>query len=256
MGFCQWDILGSHQVFIGLDNYIRQFRDPEMHQALFNTILYMVISVPGRVVLSLAAALLLNMAIRGRGIFRMLYFMPMVTSSAIIALIWTWLYSTEGGLLNSLLLRMGFDKIGWLTDPNWAMPSIAFMKIWQRVGYFMIMFLATLQTIPRPLYEAAQIDGANKWQRFWYITFPLLNPGIILITILSTIWAFQLFVEPFLMTGGGPLSSTLTLVMHLYNMAFIYFDMGYAASIGITLGVIVLAISLIERKLLGREIGY
>jgi multiple sugar transport system permease protein len=212
--------------------------------------------VPGRVVLGLVAAVLLNRALRIQGLFRVAFYMPSIISSVIIALMWRWMLSNDVGIVNTILEGIGIPGVDWLGEISTAMPSIGVIKIWQRIGYFAVIFLAGLQTIPKELYESAVIDGASAWQKFRYITVPLLNPIMVLTVVLTTLWALQLFAEPLVLTGGGPFGSTKTVVMHLYERGFGMLEMGYAAAIGLTLSIVMLAFTLVERRLLEREILY
>ncbi|HET8985355.1 MAG TPA: sugar ABC transporter permease, partial [Trueperaceae bacterium] len=174
---------------------------------------------------------------------------------AIISLVWLRLYADDG-LLNQLLAKASLGPVGWLSDPKLAMVSIAIMATWKNVGYYLMIFLASLQAIPVQLYEEASLNGATQWQRFRHITFPLLNPAFILVVILSTIGGFSLFVEPFVMTAGGPLDSTLSLVLYLYQQAFQFLRMGYAAAIGLVLAVLIFLVTVVQRRYLEREVGY
>lgn len=250
-----WNIVRPERPFVGLRNFERLFADELFWRALFNTGVFLVVHIPLQIVVALLLAVVLNQQIVARGFFRVAYFLPYVTSGAIISLIWLRLYADDG-LLNMLLGSAGLGPVGWLSNPNLAMPSIAIMATWKNVGYYLMIFLASLQSIPAQLYEEALINGASQWQRFRYITFPLLNPAFILVVILSTIGGFSLFVEPFVMTAGGPLDSTLSLVLYLYQQAFQFLRMGYAAAIGLVLAVLIFLVTVIQRRYLEQEVGY
>ncbi|OPZ79219.1 MAG: L-arabinose transport system permease protein AraP [bacterium ADurb.Bin431] len=197
--------------------------------------------------------MLLNEKIRARGFFRAAYFMPVVVSGIVISLLWQQLFSYENGILNLLLARAGLARIPWLTSPEWAMPSVALMATWKNVGLYIILFLAGLQNIPAWLYEAAGIDGATAWQKFRHITLPMLNPAVIMVLILSTIGGFSLFIEPYVLTGGGPMNRTLSAMLYIYKQAFYFNRMGYAATLGFFFAFIILAVVLVQRKVVEQE---
>ena len=250
-----WNIVRPERPFVGLRNFERLVSDELFWRALLNTVVFLGVHIPLQIVVALLLAVVLKQQIIARGFFRVAYFLPYVTSGAIISLIWLRLYADDG-LLNMLLGSVGVGPVGWLSDPRLAMPSIAIMATWKNVGYYLMIFLASLQSIPAQLYEEARINGASQWQRFRFITFPLLNPAFILVVILSTIGGFSLFVEPFVMTAGGPLDSTLSLVLYLYQQAFQFLRMGYAAAIGLVLAVLIFLVTVVQRRYLEREVGY
>lgn len=223
--------------------------------ALGNTLTFLAVHIPLQIVIALLLAVILNQQIRARTFFRVSFFLPFVTSGAIVSLIWLRLYADDG-MLNQLLAQVGLGPVGWLSDRRIAMPSIAIMATWKNVGYYLMIFLAALQAIPAQLYEEAYLNGATAWQRFRYITLPLLNPAMVLVVVLSTIGGFSLFVEPFVMTGGGPVDSTLSVVLYLYRQAFQFLRMGYAATIGVALALIIFLVTLIQRRYIEREVGY
>lgn len=251
-----WNIVRPERPFVGLANFERLlFRDELFWKALYNTGVFLVVHIPLQIIVALALAVILNQRLVARGLFRVSFFLPYVTSGAIISLVWLRLYADDG-LLNQLLARVDLGPVGWLSNPRLAMVSIAIMATWKNVGYYLMIFLASLQAIPAQLYEEASLNGASQWQRFRYITFPLLNPAFILVVILSTIGGFSLFVEPFVMTAGGPLDSTLSLVLYLYQQAFQFLRMGYAAAIGLVLAVLIFLVTVVQRRYLEREVGY
>lgn len=250
-----WNIVRPERPFVGTRNYEILFSDPLFWKALSNTAVFLAVHIPLQIAIALLLSVVLNQQIRARGLFRTAFFLPYVTSGAIISLVWLRLYADDG-LLNQLLQSLSLGAVGWLSDPSVAMVSIAVMATWKNVGYYLMIFLASLQSIPAQLYEEAYLNGANAWQRFRYITFPLLNPAFILVVILSTIGGFSLFVEPFVMTGGGPLDATLSLVLYLYQQAFQFLRMGYAATIGVVLALLIFLVTLIQRRYLEREVGY
>jgi multiple sugar transport system permease protein len=251
-----WNIVRPERPFVGLANFERLlFRDELFWKALYNTGVFLVVHIPLQIIVALALAVILNQQLVARGLFRVSFFLPYVTSGAIISLVWLRLYADDG-LLNQLLARIDLGPVGWLSDSRLAMVSIAIMATWKNVGYYLMIFLASLQAIPVQLYEEASLNGATQWQRFRHITFPLLNPAFILVVILSTIGGFSLFVEPFVMTAGGPLDSTLSLVLYLYQQAFQFLRMGYAAAIGLVLAVLIFLVTVVQRRYLEREVGY
>lgn len=251
ISFTDFDIyaIGNYNKFrfTGLDNYIKLFDNPLFWKALKNTFFFVVVSGPLSIAVSLGAALLLNSKlVRFKGVFRLVYFMPVVTTLVAVSIVWRFIYHPEFGLLNYGLSFIGIEKIDWLGDPNWAMPSIIILSIWKNFGYNMIIFIAGLQNIPEELYEAAHIEGANAWQRFTKITLPMLAPTTIFITIITMIGYFQLFAEPYIMTQGGPLDSTLSIVLYMYQEGFRWWNMGYSSSIAFVLFVIILAGTLLQ----------
>jgi len=251
----RWDIVGSDQPFVGARNFQKLLRDDLFFTALKNTLVFLAVHVPLQIVVALALAVVLNGPIRFRTFFRTAFFLPYVTSGAVIAIIWTQLYAGDG-LLNGFLKVLHLPPQGWLTSTTLAMPSIAIMATWKNVGYYLMIFLAGLQNIPPSLYEEANLNGATGWQRFWYITLPLLNPAMLLVLVLSTIGAFSLFVEPFVMTGGGPVDSTLSVVLLLYRNAFQFLNMGYASTIGVVLALIIFLVTYLQRRVVEQELTY
>ena len=168
-------------------------------------------------------------------------------------MLWEQLYGFETGLLNRMLTTLGVDKIGWLISPRMAMPSIAFMATWKNVGLYIILFLVGLQSVPAHYYEAAEIEGANHWQKFRHITLPSINPTIFMVVILSTVGGFSLFIEPYIMTGGGPLNSTLSAVLYIYKQGFFYYHMGYAATLGFFFAVLILLVVFLQKRFIERD---
>lgn len=250
--FHKWNIITPME-WVGLRNFARLVNDAQFFHAIWNTMIFLVIHIPLQIVVALLLAIGLNQKIHFRGFFRSLYFMPVIVSGVVITILWRQLFGYETGLLNMLLLRLGMDKIPWINDPSIAMPSIAIMATWKNVGLYVILFLVGLQNIPRFLYEAADIDGAGPFQKFYHITLPALNNTMVLVMTLSTIGGFSLFIEPFVMTGGGPMSSTLSAMLYIYNQAFYFGHMGYAATLGIFFAGVVLIVILIQKKIVERD---
>jgi ABC-type sugar transport system permease subunit len=234
--------------FVGLENYRTLASDDIFWRALRNTIVYTLLSVPPDIVLALGMALLVNQGLRGVRWIRMAYFSPVVTSTAIIAIVWRWLYQPTG-IINGFLDQVGVPTRVWLADPDLAMVAIAVMSIWQHVGFNMLIFLAGLQAIPVELEEAARLDGAGRRSIFFNVTLPLMRPVIVLATILTTIGSLKMFDSAYVMTGGGPYYATTTLVYYTYTRAFIQYQMGYAAAVAFVLFFIILAITLLQRRI-------
>ncbi|OMF38115.1 sugar ABC transporter permease [Paenibacillus sp. FSL H8-0548] len=247
ISFMEWDI-GSTPQWTGLDNYSKQVSDPTFWKVLGNTTVFALLNIPLTVIGALALALMLNQNIRGKVIFRAAYFIPVVTSSVAVALVWTWMYNPNYGLINSGLSFIGIEGPGWLSDLKWALPSIVIMTVWQGVGYNMILFLAGLQGVSAHLYEAAKIDGAGGWQRFWKITLPMISPTTFFVVIMLMIGSMQIFSEPYMMTRGGPADATNVLVLHIFKTAFQFFRMGEASAISFVLFLIIFIITLVQFK--------
>ena len=248
--FMRWDLVTA-PAFAGADNIQLLATDARFWQAVFNTLVFLAIHLPLQVATALALALALNRPLRLLTFWRAAFFLPVVISGAVVAILWNALYATDVGLINRLLGTIGISPVPWLTDPALAMPSIAVMVTWKNVGFYVVIYLAGLQYIPRSTQEAIELDGATPWQRFRYLTLPLLLPQTILVLTLSTINGFQLFIEPYVMTGGGPLRRTFSVVLYMYTNAFSYQKMGYAATIGVALAVIIGTVVAVQRKVIG-----
>ena len=250
--FHRWNIVTPMQ-WIGLKNFSRLLNDPLFAKAIANTVVFLLIHIPLQIVVALSIALLLHSRIRARGFFRAVYFLPVVVSGVVVTILWQQLYAFDYGLLNSLLTKLGLSRMPWLVDPSWAMPSIALMATWKNVGIYIVLFLVGLQDIPRELYESASIDGAGKSKQLFRITLPMLNPAIVVVVVLSTIGGFSLFVEPYVLTGGGPMQSTLSAFLYIYNQAFYFNHMGYAATLGFVFALMILTVVLLQRRFVERE---
>lgn len=250
--FHDWNIIGPMK-FIGLTNYEKLVQDQYFIKSVRNTLVFLSIHIPLQIIFALAIAVILNQKLWFRAFFRGAFFMPVVVSGVVITILWQQLYGYEMGSINTLLMWMGFEKVGWLIDPAWAMPSIAIMATWKNVGLYIILFLVGLQTVPKSLYEAADLEGAGKWQQFWHITLPIINPTLMMVIILSTIGGFSLFIEPYVMTGGGPLNSTLSAVLYIYKQGFFYYHMGYAATLGLVFALVILLVIFIQRRVIEKS---
>ncbi len=249
--FHRWNII-SPMEYIGFQNFSRLFQDVYFWQSILNTLLFLVIHIPLQLGVALGFALLLNQPLKFIGVFRASYFLPVIVSGVVVTIMWQQLFGYENGMMNRMLALIRIPRVGWLTDPNVAMPSIALMATWKNVGLYIILFLTGLQTVPKTFYEAADLEGANFWQKFFYITFPAINPTIFMVVILSTIGGFSLFIEPYVMTGGGPLNRTLSTVLYIYKQGFFFYHMGYAATMGVTLTAIILTVIVIQKKYVER----
>jgi multiple sugar transport system permease protein len=257
LGLFAWDVLTPPR-FVGLANY-RQllFDDPVFRQVLLNTTVYVLGTVPLRTLLALLLAMALNQQIRGLSWFRAAFFLPTITSAVAAAVVWRWIYEPNFGLLNSVLYAIGIDHPPtWISSATWAMPSLILLGIWQGLGFHMVIFLAGLQAIPGHLYEAAAIDGATWWARFRYITVPLISPTTFFVLVISVIGSYQVFDQAFILTEGGPGYATTTLVYYIYNYAFQFFKMGYAAAIAWVLFAIVFVLTVVQFRLQARWVHY
>jgi multiple sugar transport system permease protein len=254
LSFTDFDIyaLGNLSVarFVGLRNYTRLFEDPLFWQAVKNTLYFLIVGGPLSIAVSLGTALLLNARIvRLKALFRFVYFAPVVTTLVAVAVVWRFIYHPRFGLMNYLLSVVGINPIDWLGDPSWAMPALILLAVWKNFGYNMIIFIAGLQNIPNSLYEAASIDGAGPWQQFREITLPMLAPTTLFITVMTMIGYFQLFAEPYVMTQGGPLNRTLSIVLLMYQEGFRWWNMGYSAAVAFILFLFILTGTLIQTLL-------
>ncbi len=251
LSFTDFDIysLGNfaYARIVGLRNYLQLVNDPLFWKALRNTLYFLLVGGPLSVAVSLGAAMMLqSRLVRFAGLFRTAMFAPVVTMLVAVAVVWRFVYHPRFGLLNYLLSLVGIGSIDWLGDSAWAMPALILMAVWKNFGYNMIIFIAGLQNIPQEFYEAASIDGAGKVQQFRSITIPMLAPTTVFISIITMIGYFQLFAEPYVMTQGGPLNSTLSVVLLMYQQGFRWWNMGYSAAIAFVLFAFILAGTLLQ----------
>ena len=255
----EWNVLKPAE-FVGLANFERLLVDPRFRQAFGNSLKLLLMVTPVGLALALGVALLLNEKLPARAFWRTVYFLPVVTSTVAASVVWTWIFQPRYGLLGNILEPFGLRDVNWLTRPDLVLIPIAVVTIWQRLGFDMVLFLSGLQTIPRILYEAALIDGANRWQRFRYITLPMLSPTTFLVAVLSVINALQIFDQVYIMTArtsrGGVNGSATTLTYYLYDSAFGRFEYGYASALALVLFLIILAITLIQLRLQRRWVYY
>lgn len=251
--FHKWNII-SPMKFIGLDNYSRLFHDRLFWKAIGNTLKFLLLHIPLQLVVSLFLAYLLNHKLRAIAFFRASFFMPVIVSGVVVTILWQQLLGYDFGLVNRILQPLGFAKTGWLIDPDIAIYSIAVMATWKNVGLYVILFLVGLQTVPPQYYEAAKMEGATKWQQFYHITLPMINPTVFMVVILSTIGGFSLFIEPYIMTGGGPLNTTLSAVLYIYKQAFQYYNMGYSATLGFFYAIMIMTVVVIQKRVIEKEV--
>lgn len=248
LSFTSWDLLTPPR-FIGLGNFQRLWRDPEFWSSLSHTLTFLAGYIPLVMVLGLSVAVALNSQLPGRSFFRAIYFLPVVTSWVAVALIWTWLLNPAYGLINNLLDLVGITGPAWLFDPQWAMPAVILTSAWKDTGFVMTILLAGLQGIPRELYEAASIDGANGRRQLLHITLPLLMPALFFALSISLINSFQVFDQVYVMTGGGPAGATTVLVERIVKNAFTFSQMGYASAMSWVLFVLIFITTLIFSRL-------
>lgn len=248
LSFSEWDLIGEIN-WVGIDNYVTALADPAVLGALRNTLTFILGYLPSVVIIALGLALLLNRRIKGRVVFRAIYFVPVVTSWVAVSLIWKWLLNPQYGLVNFALGAIGIKGPGWLFDPAWAMTGVILTSVWKDIGFVTVIYLAGLQDIPEPLYEAAALDGATPWQRFWSITFPMLAPTTFFVTTISLISSFQVFDQVWIMTQGGPAGATSVMVELIYKNAFSYYKMGYASAISWVLFALIFAVTIAQNLL-------
>ncbi|NSW89196.1 MAG: sugar ABC transporter permease [Firmicutes bacterium] len=246
----KWDLL-TPPVFIGIQNYIRVFKDESFWQCMYNTVYFVIGLVPSVLILSMLTAIAINQKVNKlTSFFKVSFYIPNITSTIAVSMIWLWILNPTNGLINTLLHLIGITNTPmWLQSVVWAKPALIIMRIWQMCGYYMIMFLAGLQTIPETLYEAAEVDGARKWQKYRYITVPMLSNTTFFVTIMLIIEAFNIFEAIFVMTEGRPAGSTNTLLYYIYYNGFQYYRMGYASALAWILFAILFVLTLIQFRL-------
>lgn len=255
ISFYDWELLSPPQ-FVGLKNFGALFTDVIFRDVVVNTAYYTFGLVPLNLVVSLGLAVWLNTRLRGLMWYRAAFFLPVITVTVAVALIWRWMYEPRAGIINTGLRAIGLPGPAWLGDPHWAMAAIIIMSVWKGFGYNMVLFLAGLQGIPITIYEAAMLDGANAWQRFWKITLPLLSPMVFLAVVLTVISSFQVFDQAYVMTNGGPANATNTIVLYIYQNGFQYFRMGYASAIAWVLFGVIFLFTLAQMRLQGSWVQY
>ena len=258
-----WNADPAARTFVGWEHYSRAFEDARLHRAVLNTLLYTAIGVPTQLILGLGIALLLQSVRYARGLFRAIYFAPYVTPAVAVAWAWSLLLSPQLGYINTLLVQLGLPPQPFLSSPSQALVTVTGVVVWQYIGFQIVLFLVGLESIPRMYYEAAEIDGANAWQRFARITLPLLNPIIVFSIIIATAAPSTGFLQLFTQVlnlnfgdPGGPLNSTLTVVLYIYQVAFGRFDLGYAAAISVLLFIFIFALTLVQLRVTRRKVDY
>lgn len=278
--FMDYDIGGFHG-FVGFSNYQRMLTDARFWQSVMNTVFYVIFVVPIGIMFPLFLAMLLRGKLAGKGVYRTIYFLPVVTSAVAISVVWTWLYNPEAGPINQIITLFGGEPLLWLREPrgvfemilsplgihpkgilagpSLALVSLTIVSVWKSAGYNTVLFLAGLENIPNTYYEAAKLDGARKWGAFKHVTWPLLTPTTYYVLIMSTIISFKTFALVYVMTpppGGGPLGTTNVMVFYLFQKAFDRFDIGYASAISVFLFLILLGLTIIQRRVAGRKVHY
>jgi multiple sugar transport system permease protein len=255
LSFTSWDILRP-PTFIGLRNWGDLFSDELLLRAVLQTLYYAIASVAGATVVSMALALLLNRRLKTIGFYRTFFFLPAVTSLVAIAMVWRWIYNTEFGVLNTFLGSLGINPVNWLGDPLLAMPAVILMSIWRSAGFNTVLFLAGLQGVPREYYEAAEIDGASRWDRFRHITLPLISPTTFFVVVNGLIGSWQVFDQVYILTRGGPLLSTITVVYLIYSNGFEWYKTGYASAMAYALFLILIVLTAVQFILQKRWVFY
>ncbi len=250
-----WNLIRDAE-FVGLGNYRELWGDDDFHRALTNTLYYLVGYLPLVMVGGLGLALLVNSKLKGVAVFRAMYFLPVVTSWVVVALLWKWLLNPSDGLVNWVLGLVGIDGPGWWTSRSWAMPSVILASAWKDLGFVMIILLAGLQSIDESLYEAAKIDGAGAWQRLRSITIPMLTPSLFFVTVISLINGFQVFDQVWVMTDGGPAGSSTVVVEQIVKNTFSFGRAGYASAMSVALFVIILAVTAVQMRMQKRWVFY
>jgi multiple sugar transport system permease protein len=255
MSFFKWPLLGDRHTFTGLGNFRILLSDAAFFHALGNSALFTVCTVPVSLVLALALAALLAQPLRARSLLRTLYFLPVITSSVAVAMVFSWVYHPEFGLLNYGLSLIGIHGPDWLGDPRTALSALMLMSVWKGLGYNMVIYLAGLSAIPQELYEVCALEGAGAWHRFWHVTVPLLKPTTVFLAVTGVIGSFQVFTAVYTMTKGGPLRSTDVVVYHIFRSAFERFHLGYASAQALVLFAVILAVTLLQVRLLRKEVA-
>jgi multiple sugar transport system permease protein len=250
--FRRWSIIEPEKPYVGTQNYQDLLADERFGQAIFNTVYFTGASVPLTMAIGLVLALLLNQSIHGRGLLRTAFYLPVITPFVVAAIIWKWLYNGDFGLFNFYLLKIGLidQPLLWLSSKNLAMPAVILMTVWAGVGFSMVVYLAGLQAIPEELYESSTLDGAGTLAKLWHITIPLLRPSTLFLAVLGIIGSLQVFTQIFVMTSGGPVDRTTTMVYYIYLWGFKYYDLGYASTLALALFLMLLVFSAVQLRLI------
>ena len=256
VSFFRWNLIRPMR-FIGFDNYTSMFTSSDFWSSMSVTFIYVAVTVPVSILIGLLLALLVNLPwLKGKGVFRTFFYIPVITSMAAAAVIWAWIFEGNVGLLNYFLSWFGVKSINWLSDPDYALIALMIIGIWKRIGYNMVLFLAGLQVIPRTYYEAADIDGASTFSKFMSITWPLLSPTTLFVTVMQFIASFRVFVSVSVITRGGPANSTRVITFYLYENAFAYLKFGYAAAISVVMFLMMVVFTLIQFRFSKRRVHY
>lgn len=260
MSFRDWSLLQQEQEWIGLDNFIEMPQDRRLVKAFTNVVIIVALMVPLEILVSLAISLMLINIVKGKGIYRLIYFIPFMTITPVVGKVWKYILAVQRGPVNLLLQEVGLPQQPFLTSPDQALYLLIGVMVWSGIGFSTVILVAGLMQIPKTYYEAAKIDGANNWYLFWHITLPLLNPALVFVAVITTLRAIREFTLPYVMAPrgsiGGPSNSLLTLMMHIYVNGFQRLDMGYAAAITVCMLLIMMAVSLLQIKVIGRKIEY
>lgn len=244
-----WHVLSAHAPFVGLKNYVGVVKDDRFWQSLWQTGYFVLLTVPAGNLLSLLLAVGLNQKLRGEAVYKVCFYLPVVTSVSVLAVTWRWLYARDIGILNYYL----HAQIDWLNDPKLVMPSLALMSIWWGAGANMLIYLAALKAVPREFLEAAALDGATPWRRFWRVSIPIISPAILFCTVMSVIGASQVFGQSYILTGGGPADRSLTVSLYMYQMGFGQYQLGYACAVAYLLFFFVFVFSIAQFRLMARS---
>lgn len=256
LSFFKWNMIAPKKTFLGLDNYQVLWNDPVFWQVTRNTLILAFITVVVKLAIALGLALQLNTNVKGQSVYRAIIFSPTFTTSVAVAMVWTWIFEPNFGLLKVFINLFGMKAPNWIYDVNYSLPAVIIVLIWSGLGYDMVLFLAGLKNIPKDIYDAALVDGVNSWQNFWYITFPLLSPTTFFLTITSIIAALKAFDIVAIMTDGGPLNSSNVFVLYLYQNAFQWFKTGYASALAVILFALIIVITLFQNRLSKRWVHY
>ena len=252
VSFFKWS-LGGDPKFIGIDNYVNLAQDGSFYTSIRNTLSFFVLTVPVLVVASLLLAMLLNQKLAGRRVMRTISIIPYVLIPSIVGIMWNWMFDNNFGLLNYYIKKLGGSPVFWLTDERFALIAVSIVVVWTYIGYDMILFLAGLQGIPKETYEAAEVDGASTFQVFWHITLPLLKPVTMMVSTLTLVNVVQLFDQIYVMTNGGPGTSTLTMVQYMYTSAFTNYELGYGSAIEVVILVLLMVLITVQNRIGNRE---
>lgn len=252
VSFFKWS-LGGDPKFIGIDNYVNLAQDGSFYTSIRNTLSFFVLTVPVLVVASLLLAMLLNQKLAGRRVMRTISIIPYVLIPSIVGIMWNWMFDNNFGLLNYYIKKLGGSPVFWLTDERFALIAVSIVVVWTYIGYDMILFLAGLQGIPKETYEAAEVDGASTVQVFWHITLPLLKPVTMMVSTLTLVNVVQLFDQIYVMTNGGPGTSTLTMVQYMYTSAFTNYELGYGSAIEVVILVLLMVLITVQNRIGNRE---